>query len=403
VEAWLQEAWRHRGPWACLLWPLAQVLWWTHLAVEWLTPRPTGMARGDFSRTPTLTNALPVPLVVVGNVFVGGVGKTPIVIALIRHLQAKGIRVGVVARGHGSKGRGIHVLDSSSLVSECGDEPILIHRLTQVPLAVGVDRIQAALELLRLFPQTQVILSDDGLQRLRGWADLVLCVFDERGLGNGWTLPAGPLREPWPRKKGPKEQTWVLVSTSSQPRTKSSPESSPESSPWRASPHPEHSLTLGRTFNAKRRLSPVARNAIGETLELKRLGQPQGDSLGPSLARGHHTRHETEEPRPWVVALAGIGKPHAFFDMLGDMGVTLSSRLVASDHASASELMALVSAQSSRGDTPVVVLCTEKDATKLWPVFPNAWSVALEITLEPLFLKEFDLALEPKLSSPHGH
>jgi tetraacyldisaccharide 4'-kinase len=104
-----------------------------------------------------------------------------------------------------------------------------------------------------------------------------------------------------------------------------------------------------------------------------------------------------------LVAVAGIAKPGQFFDMLSAMGLSLSAQLGASDHASAQELMALLQDELSSTEGPVTVLCTEKDASKLWSVFPQAWSVALEVRLDPLFLEEFDLAWRHRISSTHGH
>jgi tetraacyldisaccharide 4'-kinase len=103
------------------------------------------------------------------------------------------------------------------------------------------------------------------------------------------------------------------------------------------------------------------------------------------------------------VALAGVAKPTQFFEMLSALGLPLTATLSASDHASASELMGLLSTELGLASEPAVVLCTEKDAAKLWPLYPQAWSVALGVSLEPLFLEEFDLMLRHRLSFIHGH
>ena len=376
LEAWLQNAWSHRGWWAHATWPLSKVLWWAHCAFEHLA---CSTSRA-FKTTPSSPTRLPVPLLVVGNVFVGGVGKTPIVISLVEHLKANGLQVGVIARGHGSDLKGVHVLNEQSVATQFGDEPVLIQHRTQVPVVVGVDRLRAAQVLLERFPQTEIIVSDDGLQRLKRWADWVVCVFDERGLGNGWTLPAGPLREPWPRKPAGEDQAWVMVSQD------------PSLDPAQR-PHPKPVIALhGKRFVAERRLGLVARNASGQTLELKSLIEPS--------PRTHLARSPRQAA---LVAVAGIAKPGQFFDMLSDLGLSLTARLGASDHASAQELMALLHDELANTEKPLTVLCTEKDASKLWSVFPQAWSVALEVRLEPLFLKEFDLAWRHRISSKHGH
>jgi tetraacyldisaccharide 4'-kinase len=202
LEAWLHRAWSHRGLWAHMTWPLSKVLWWLHCMRERLAQKASSPffsfsndERGGFRK-----NRLPVPLVVVGNVFVGGVGKTPLVIALVEHLQAQGLKVGVIARGHGSNNQGVQVLNASSTAEQLGDEPLLVHHRTQAPVVVGVDRLKAAQTLLEHFPQTQVILSDDGLQRLKRWADLVVCVFDERGVEMAGRCPLGHCESPGPER-----------------------------------------------------------------------------------------------------------------------------------------------------------------------------------------------------------
>lgn len=137
-----------------------------------------------------------VPVIVVGNRTVGGAGKTPVVIALVSHLQARGIRVGVVSRGYGRKHKKAISVSANTLPDRCGDEPLLIHLSTGAPVEVDTDRVAAARRLIA--SGCAVILSDDGLQHLRLGRSLEIEVQDSRGLGNGRVLPAGPLREPVP-------------------------------------------------------------------------------------------------------------------------------------------------------------------------------------------------------------
>lgn len=141
-----------------------------------------------------------VPVVVVGNITVGGTGKTPVVIALVEALLARGIQPGVVSRGYGADAgdfpRAVHA-DSSA--AECGDEPLLIHRRTGAPCVVGPDRSAAVRELLRHHP-VDLVISDDGLQHYALGRELEVALLDgQRGVGNGFCLPAGPLREPGSR------------------------------------------------------------------------------------------------------------------------------------------------------------------------------------------------------------
>src|SRR5207237_9693541 len=140
-----------------------------------------------------------VPVIVVGNVVAGGSGKTPIVQAVVQHLKDRGLRVGIVSRGYGRRADDCREVRTDSVASEVGDEPLLLARSCGVPVFVAARRIEAARALLRAHPQTQVIVSDDGLQHYAMPRDVEICVFGDGGAGNGWLLPAGPLREPWPR------------------------------------------------------------------------------------------------------------------------------------------------------------------------------------------------------------
>jgi len=136
-----------------------------------------------------------VPVAVVGNLVVGGSGKTPLVIALVEALRARGWAPGVVSRGYGGSARGPRLLDDGSQASEVGDEPCLIRRRTQAPVAIGRDRAQAA--ALLLGQGIDVVIADDGLQNPSFTRDVEICVVDgRRRFGNGRVLPAGPLREP---------------------------------------------------------------------------------------------------------------------------------------------------------------------------------------------------------------
>lgn len=141
----------------------------------------------------------PVPVVVVGNFVVGGAGKTPVVMALVQALLAAGMQPGVVSRGFGRRSNEVTEVRTGSLPDQVGDEPLLIRRRTHVPVWVGRQRLAAARALCAQHPEVDVLVSDDGLQHhaLARAAELV--VFDERGVGNGLLLPAGPLREPLPR------------------------------------------------------------------------------------------------------------------------------------------------------------------------------------------------------------
>jgi tetraacyldisaccharide 4'-kinase len=277
-----------------------------------------------------------VPVIVVGNVVAGGAGKTPVVMALVDHLGARGLSPGVVSRGYGRTLSDCREVAADSVAAEVGDEPLLIARSCTVPVFVAPRRADAANALLAAYPATKVIVCDDGLQHLALQRDIEVCVFDERGVGNGWLLPAGPLREPWPRQVD-------LV------------------------------LRRGAAgiegFEIQRRLAGFARRADGSRIDLAALRN-----------------------RP-LVAVAGIAVPETFFAMLRGAGLQLAQALGLPDHHD-------FQADPSAGAGELV--CTEKDAVKLWRLRPDAWAVPLEVEIEPGFWSALDRRLDAKLSSGHG-
>ena len=141
------------------------------------------------------SEALPVPVIIVGNITVGGTGKTPLCIYLANLLQSEGYRVGIISRGYGGEAATQMVLPNSN-AAEVGDEALLIVQQTNCPMAVGAKRVEAAKLLLAHTP-CDVILADDGLQHYALKRDIEIAVIDgERRFGNSICLPAGPLREP---------------------------------------------------------------------------------------------------------------------------------------------------------------------------------------------------------------
>lgn len=179
-ESWLHRQWTKRGLLAWALSPLSLIF----------------LCAARNRRLKTQPHRLPVPVVVVGNIYVGGTGKTPVTIALVKELIKRGYRPGVVSRGFGRKDDAAQMVLADSPADVVGDEPLLIARQTNVPVAVARDRVAAALLLLDKHPECNLIISDDGLQHYALARDVELAVVGARGLGNGWVLPAGPLREP---------------------------------------------------------------------------------------------------------------------------------------------------------------------------------------------------------------
>ncbi|MBU3740568.1 MAG: tetraacyldisaccharide 4'-kinase [Rhodoferax sp.] len=340
LHSWLTRAWTDRGLPARLLWPLA-----------WLFGRLVALRQALYRWGLMSAYRCAVPVIVVGNVVAGGAGKTPMVMELVRHLQRRGVAVGVVARGHGGRVRGCLDDEADTPPALCGDEPALIRRSTGVPVVVGRRRTQAAQWLLRHHPRTQLMVCDDGLQHLALARDFEICVFDDRGIGNGWLLPAGPLREPWPR------QVDLLLHTGPQPAFSG--------------------------LRVRRRLADHAQRSDGTRIALALLG------AAPA--------------RP-LMALAGIAHPQAFFDMLREQGLQPARVLELPDHYD-------FDSWNPNIHKGYQLICTEKDAVKLWPHDPSALAVALELAPEEGVWSCIDSWLArhlgpppgAPLSSAHGH
>lgn len=181
------KAWSNINLVSLALWPLS-------LLFCALVVLRRALYRGGFLRS----WRAPVPVIIVGNISVGGTGKTPVVIALVEFLQAAGLRPGVVSRGYGGqKKQSPMVVDEDSGADEVGDEPLLIRRRTGCPVCVSADRSAAARHLLGADFRCNVLVTDDGLQHYRLQRDFEIIVIDETAMhGNGFCLPAGPLREP---------------------------------------------------------------------------------------------------------------------------------------------------------------------------------------------------------------
>ena len=304
MEAALQRAWLRRGPTALALWPLS-VVFKTVVALRralyrWQLLKP---------------QMLPVPVVVVGNLITGGVGKTPAVMAVVRRLLACGHRPGIISRGHGRRRDAPPVMEvlPTTPATDTGDEPLLLLLRLGVPVFVGVDRVAAARAALAAHPDIDVLVSDDGLQHLRLPRVAQVVVFDERGVGNGWMLPAGPMREPLTPHAPPNT---VVLYNATQPSTA-----------W-----PGHLATRQLAG-----LIPLAEWWAGQAATMPCLVALAGS-------------------KTQVTAAAGVSQPGRFFDMLRAAGLAITP-LPLPDHHDYATLPWPADA------TDVVV--TEKDAVKL--------------------------------------
>jgi tetraacyldisaccharide 4'-kinase len=305
----LARAWYRGAPWLWLLRPLEGIYRCLILLRRW------GCHGGLMRRY-----RAPVPVVVVGNITVGGTGKTPVVIALVEHLQARGLHPGVVSRGYGAGGSDFpHRVSAHSTARDCGDEPLLIHRRTGCPVVVDPRRAVAVQTLLR-DNRVDLVLCDDGLQHYALARDFEIALVDQqRQLGNGFCLPAGPLREPPSRLRS---VDFVL---------------------YRG----------GSDDGSAARLHPGDLVALAD--EERRPFSPA--SIGPA-----------------VYAVAGIGQPGQFFDTLRRAGFDIEPRAFPDHHPYRREDLAPLTGK------PVIM--TEKDAVKCLELgHPDCWYLSLEAAL----------------------
>lgn len=316
AEAVLIRAWQRRG-----------LLAWLLLPVSLMYRLLTALRRLLYANGLLASSCLPVPVVVVGNLFVGGTGKTPLVIWLVEQLRARGLQPGVISRGYGASVAQATAVGPDSAAADVGDEPLLISLRTQAPVVVGRRRVLAAQQLLALHPEVDVIISDDGLQHYALARDVEIELSDARGYGNGWLLPAGPLREPVSRRCD-----FRIVN---------------RPGPASAGSH--------------------AMQLAGEHAE--RLADRSQRRPLAGLSDGLR-----------VAAAAGIGNPQRFFDMLAGQGVQLTQALPLPDHYDFSvDPFSALAAD--------LILITEKDAVKCARITalaadPRLWVVPVTAQLD---------------------
>lgn len=295
------------------IWSGESPLWLLLLPLSWLYGLVSGLIRLSYKLGLKKAWHAPVPVVVVGNLTAGGNGKTPVVIWLVEKLHQQGIRVGVVSRGYGGKAETYPLLlDRDTTTAQAGDEPVLIFQRTGAPVAVSPIRTDAVKALLAAHP-LQLIITDDGLQHYRLARDKEIVVIDGvRRFGNGWWLPAGPMRERVSRLKS----VDAIVTNGGKALAGEIP----------------------------MRLQPgLAVNLLtGERLALPEL---------------HN-----------VVAMAGIGHPPRFFATLENSGLQPIKTVALADHQALT--LADVEALTAPGQT---LIMTEKDAVKCRAFAKSNW------------------------------
>ncbi len=290
VSEFLARHWYRLSPISVLLYPLSLVF------------RFVVAARRLLFRLGVLASVrLRMPVVVVGNLTVGGTGKTPLVLALAKALHRNGLHPGILSRGYGGSGAGPRAVLAGEDPERVGDEPLLLAERSGCPVWIGADRVAAARALCAAHPACNVIVCDDGLQHYRLQRDFEIAVEDERGLGNGLLLPAGPLREPADRRVD------ATVVNGGEPRS--------------------GAFAL--------RLVVAGLYRVGD----------ESQRLAPSDLSGKRLH-----------AVAGIGNPGRFFATLSRMGLVFSAHPFPDHHP--------FRAAEPQFDDCDFVLMTEKDAVK---------------------------------------
>lgn len=315
--SWLERQWYQRSFWQFLLFPLSA-----------LFGVLSALRRAAFRLGWVASRRLPVPVIVVGNITVGGSGKTPLVLWLADFLCQHGYQPGIVSRGYGSSALSARAVGPEDDPAVCGDEPVLLARKSGCPVWVGRDRAAAGLALLEAHPECNVVLSDDGMQHYRLMRDLEIAVVDGvRGFGNACLLPAGPLRE----------GLWRL-----------------------------------------RQVDAVVVNGgapLAGVSSQFRMGL-QGDHL--TNLRSGERRAAVELAGLKLHALAGIGHPQRFFDHLRALGLQFTAHAFPDHHAYSQADLNWPDAEA--------LLMTEKDAVKC-AAFADAryWVLPVEAQMDPAF------------------
>ena len=318
--------WEKRGLKALLLWPISLVFGWL-----------INLRKALYDLSILKSNSISVPLVIVGNIRVGGTGKTPTVLAIAKALHLHGFKPGIISRGYQSHSSNLKLtpveVTPESLPGEHGDEPCFMAQQLaqqQTPIMVHENRVKAAKALLIKHPEVDVIISDDGLQhyKLKRWPareggrDIELVIRDARGEGNQWLMPAGPLRESSHRER---DFTLNIGSTEA---------SKTKAMSLYFQDAPNFDLPV-RTDQLYQLTAPTHRMALNDITQLLNTD-------------------ETIENQ--VLAAAGLGNPKKFFDLLKSHGLKFQE-MALPDHFD-------FAANPFKENTAKVILITEKDAVK---------------------------------------
>ncbi|MGB7816521.1 MAG: tetraacyldisaccharide 4'-kinase [Methylotenera sp.] len=311
--------------------------------LSWLFAAITAFRRRAYQLGLLKSYVLPVPVIVVGNINIGGSGKTPVVIWLVEQLKQHGFKPAVISRGYGGSVSSATSVDANGQASIVGDEPVLIANRGQCPVWVGANRVQVANELLKAHPECNVIISDDGLQHYRLKRDIEIAVVDSNySEKNARLLPAGPLREPVSRLN-----TVDAI------------------------------VLNGEASNIKLRAGEKTNNTA---YQMQLVGEKFYN-----LADANITASSADFKHKKVTALAGIGKPERFFEHLRNLGLAFASVSFADHYAFTAQDLAQIDCDA--------IIMTEKDAVKCRAFArQNCWVLPVEASIDaalmPLILNK---------------
>lgn len=264
------------------------------------------LRRWLYKRNILKSHALSAPVIVVGNIHLGGTGKTPVVVWLVEQLKAKGYKPGVISRGYGAKIAEPTSVSANSRAADVGDEPLMIAKRCACPVFVSANRVAAGEALLKAHPDCNVLISDDGLQHYRLKRAVEIALVNSDALEGAWILPAGPLREP------------------------------------------------SRRLNQVDAVICNGEKTIDSAFEMQLVGAQFYNLLDPDLkATAADFKHKS------VKAMAGIGKPTRFFEHLRNLGLNFAGVSFDDHHAYTASDLAKLNCD--------VLLMTEKDAVKCQP------------------------------------
>ena len=303
--------------------------------LSWLFSGVTALRRFAFKIGILKSYAMPVPVIVVGNINIGGNGKTPVVMWLVQQLRVNGYQPAVISRGYGGSAKLPTAVNSDSKPSDVGDEPVLIANKCACPVWVGADKVHVATELLKAHPETSIIISDDGLQHYALQRDVEIAVTQpEQRSYKPRLLPAGPLREP-----------------------------------------------LERLNTVDAIVCNGEKTNMG-AFEMQLVGEQFYNLLDPDIKAG-----AAYFKRKTIKALAGIGKPANFFGHLSQLGLAFASVSFDDHHAFTAQDLANIDCD--------VLIMTEKDAVKCKAFAkPHHWVLPVEASIDerlmPLILEKLN-------------